>query len=84
MAAKHKTQDRTAKVPKAKVPKKTAAKALGRDSGDPAAENFVRGLIERGEAVKAKGQRLPPGATHELVENEKGGVTVQRRRFSSV
>lgn len=52
---------------------------------DPAVQDFVRGLIERGEAVKVTpGQELPPGATHEILEDKNGEVTVRRRRFSAV
>jgi hypothetical protein len=48
-------------------------------------EAFVRGLIERGEAAKPDEHgNLPPGATHEIVEDEEGKPPkVKRRRFTS-
>jgi hypothetical protein len=46
------------------------------------AAQFVRGVLTRGEAVPA-GQELPPGATHEIVQEQPGGLpTLRRRRFS--
>jgi hypothetical protein len=50
----------------------------------PAEEAFVSGLIERGEAAKVVDGKLPPGATHEIVEERPGRVPkVVRRRFSA-
>ncbi len=48
------------------------------------AEEFVRGVVARGEAAKAdRHGRLPPGATHEIVgETEDGLPKLRRRRFS--
>jgi hypothetical protein len=49
----------------------------------PAEESFVRGLLARGEAAKAVDGKLPPGATHEIVEERPGRLPkVVRRRFS--
>ncbi|MGN6588087.1 MAG: hypothetical protein ACTHKT_11575 [Solirubrobacterales bacterium] len=49
----------------------------------PAEEAFVRGLIERGEAAKAVNGKLPPGATHEIVEERPGRLPkIVRRRFA--
>lgn len=46
---------------------------------------FTRSLIAHGQAAKAGADgTLPPGATHELIENEKGEVKAVRRRFSIV
>ena len=58
------------------------------DSGEPdeaerARAAFERGLRQRGDAVTPGEGELPPGATHEIVENEEGGQTVRRRRFSA-
>jgi hypothetical protein len=48
-----------------------------------AEEAYVRGLIARGEAARAIDGKLPPGATHEIVEERPGRVPkVVRRRFS--
>lgn len=49
----------------------------------PAEESFVRGLLARGEAAKAVDGKLPPGVTHEIVEERPGRLPrVVRRRFS--
>ena len=49
-----------------------------------AEEAFVRGLIARGEAAKAVDGKLPPGATHEIVEEEPGKLPkVVRRHFKA-
>jgi hypothetical protein len=54
-----------------------------RTEEERAEEAFVRGLIARGEAAKAVDGKLPPGATHEIVEEEPGKLPkVVRRRFS--
>jgi hypothetical protein len=47
-------------------------------------ERQARELIERGEAAKPDAEgKLPPGATHEIVEDEPGKPPkVKRRRFS--
>lgn len=52
---------------------------------DPKEIAFVQGLVARGEAVKVPpGERLPPGATHEIVGETPSGVPiVKRRRFSA-
>lgn len=59
----------------------------GRDRGEeltPEEGAFVRGLIERGEAARAVDGKLPPGATHEIVEERPGEPPkVVRRRFSA-
>ncbi len=41
-------------------------------------------LIARGEAAAPdENGHLPPGATHELVQDDQGRTTVKRRRFSA-
>ena len=42
---------------------------------------FVQALIARGEAARAVNGVLPENATHEIVEDEDGRITVVRRRF---
>ncbi|HZJ64579.1 MAG TPA: hypothetical protein VFD36_13770 [Kofleriaceae bacterium] len=52
-------------------------------SGDEAA--FVESLIANGQAAKRRPDgSLPPGATHELIEDENGEKRVVRRRFSAL
>ena len=68
---------------KKKVTKKTVKKRA--QSG--AEERFADQLIIRGEAVKKTGgkQKLPPGATHWIVENkDEQTPTVKRGRFSLI
>ncbi len=45
-------------------------------------DRYVEALIARGEAARAVDGELPGDATHEIVEDEDGNVTVVRRRFS--
>jgi hypothetical protein len=48
---------------------------------DAASTAFVRGLVERGEAVRiAPGGSLPPGATHEIVGETPDGLPILRRK----
>ncbi|MGH8991754.1 MAG: hypothetical protein ACRDZ7_09535 [Acidimicrobiia bacterium] len=63
----------------------------GGDKPEEAEERFVAGLVKRGEAVVpdnegGEGPDLPPGATHEIVEEGDAGAggqpKVRRRRFS--
>jgi hypothetical protein len=49
---------------------------------DPEATRFIQGLIARGEAARAVDGELPGHATHEIVEDEEGRISVVRRRFS--
>jgi hypothetical protein len=57
-------------------PTKGAAKAAKAEAA------FVRGLVARGEAAKVVDGQLPPGATHEIVEQKEGCLpSVKRRRF---
>ncbi|CAA9270989.1 MAG: hypothetical protein AVDCRST_MAG76-3370 [uncultured Acidimicrobiales bacterium] len=56
----------------------------GPAAAERAEKAFVAGLIARGEAAQPDEHgRLPAGATHELVEDDEGNVTVKRRRFSA-
>jgi hypothetical protein len=49
-----------------------------------AEEAFVEGVLTRGEAAKPEDGDLPPGVTHEIVEDEEGKVPkIRRRRFSA-
>jgi hypothetical protein len=48
-----------------------------------AEEHFVRGVVDRGEAAKPVDGELPPGATHEIVEEKEGELPkIKRKRFS--
>jgi len=55
------------------------------NEADETTKRFVEDLIARGEAAKPDEHgELPPGATHEIVEDGKDGVPkVKRRRFSA-
>jgi hypothetical protein len=55
------------------------------DEKDAEAERaHVESLIASGQAAKPDSQgKLPPGATHEIVETEAGELKVVRRRFSA-
>ncbi|ANT54410.1 hypothetical protein MEA186_28607 [Mesorhizobium amorphae CCNWGS0123] len=70
-------------IERAKVPSKREADLIVPDDAEKAA--FVRGLIERGEAVEANPDgSLPPGATHLIVgKTENGLPIVKRARFSA-
>jgi hypothetical protein len=55
-----------------------------REAARRAEESYVRGLIERGEAAWPVDGVLPPGATHEIVEERPGELPkIRRRRFAS-
>jgi hypothetical protein len=44
---------------------------------------FVRAMIDRGQAAKSVDGVLPPGATHEIVEQRPGHLPkIVRRRFA--
>jgi hypothetical protein len=47
-----------------------------------AEKRFKHDLLERGEAAKSTDGKLPPGATHEIIEKPGGEVKIVRRRFS--
>ena len=50
---------------------------------DEAEQSFVDDLHVRGEVVPAGTEPLPPGVTHEYVDDGDGGPTaVRRRRFA--
>jgi hypothetical protein len=50
---------------------------------EAARRRFVEDLVIRGEVVPAGTDPLPPGVTHEYVDDGEGGPpTVRRRRFS--
>jgi hypothetical protein len=47
-----------------------------------ATRKFVQGVLSRGEAVP-EGERLPPGATHEIIgQDEEGNPVLKLRRYS--
>lgn len=86
MAAKRKRKSvsRKLKVPRkaARQPQPTKA-AAEPERVKAASEHFVRGLVTRGEAAKPVDGELPPGATHEIVEEKDGDLPkIKRRRFS--
>jgi 2-keto-4-pentenoate hydratase len=80
---KHRARRKPAK-PRARKTAKATPATPPADAGAQAeaAAHFVRGVLTRGEAVPA-GQDLPPGATHEIVQERPGSLpTIRRRRFS--
>jgi hypothetical protein len=51
----------------------------------PDEDAFTRSLIAHGQAARARPDgTLPPGATHELVEDDHGRLRAVRRRFSVI
>jgi hypothetical protein len=76
-------------TPKRSPARKPAAKRTGKrrapSKKSSHAERFIQSLVAHGQAVKVNpGEKLPPGATHELVEDEDGSVRVVRKRFSAL
>lgn len=71
------------KTPRPKSHKPKAKRTAAPEAPAPE-ERFVKDLIARGEAARRdKDGNLPPGATHEIVDDPDGGPpTVVRRRFS--
>ena len=51
---------------------------------DDAEAQYIQALIARGEAARAVDGELPEGATHEIVEDDEGRITVVRRRFFEI
>ena len=66
------------------APKPRAGRPPRKPREEKESAEFVAGLIRRGEAAyPMEDGRLPPGATHEIVDGEPGEPpTVVRRRFS--
>ena len=63
-----------------KTNRKGRKKASESNEISQAREQFKRGVLARGEASKpAKGGKLPPGATHEIV-----GDDIVRKQFSAI
>ena len=69
-----------ARAEKQAVPAEPSAQT----EAEKAVESHVRGLLIRGEAAEAIDGKLPPGATHEIVEKDEEGrpTKIVRRRFS--
>jgi hypothetical protein len=62
---------------------------MAKDEAEPtpeeqAEEKFVEGVVTRGEAAKRDEHgELPPGVTHEIVEEPEGKLPkIRRRRFT--
>jgi hypothetical protein len=58
--------------------------AQAQTEAEEKAEAHIRGILIRGEAAEAPDGKLPPGATHEIVEKDEHGrpTKIVRRRFS--
>jgi hypothetical protein len=81
VAPKRKPAKRAA-AKKSPAPVSRASATIGRPTVEEEAA-CVESLIESGEAARLdKEGKLPAGATHKIVEDEKGNVKVVRRRFS--
>ena len=64
-------------------PRKATAPPADRQTDAETEQAFIESLIASGQAAKPDVEgKLPPGATHELVE-EGGRLRVIRRRFSA-
>jgi hypothetical protein len=64
-------------------PKEESNSAVSEEQERQAQEEFVRGVLTRGEAAHTKDGELPPGATHEIVEEPDGELPkIRRRRVS--
>jgi len=60
----------------------SAPSPASKNEQSPEEKRFIEDLITTGKAVRLKeGEKLPPGATHEIIE-ENGEIKVVRRRFS--
>ena len=79
-ARKSAARKRTAKPRTAPVPRQPSRNERPSTQDEAA---FVEALIESGQAARVDDEgKLPPGATHRIVEDEAGNVKVVRRRFS--
>lgn len=59
-------------------------KQVPEDAGAAAERTFVESLVASGQAAKRDAMgRLPPGVTHEIVEDAHGEIQLVRRRFSA-
>ena len=74
---------------KARGKKRPARKAVRKRAPAPRKKRtdeacFTDSLVAHGQGVKrTAGAKLPPGATHELVEDACGEIKPVRKRFSS-
>ncbi|HEY0521699.1 MAG TPA: hypothetical protein VGC84_19565 [Ilumatobacteraceae bacterium] len=88
-ASKTKTKTKAASAGRAKS-KSTKTKSTKPAAAEPASQltdaerAFIDATIARGEAVQlgADGE-MPPGATHEVIEQPTGEQIVRRKRFSA-
>ncbi len=84
--AKPRAKPAKAGAPEAREkPKAGKGASAGRPSQKEAERHFVRGVLIRGEAAKTRRGKLPPGATHEIVEEPETQAElpkIRRRRFS--
>jgi hypothetical protein len=72
------------KRPRLRPPAKRGDSSEDQEARKRAEEAFVEGVVARGEAAKpGPNGELPPGATHEIVEEREGRPPkLRRRRFS--
>lgn len=74
-----------AKRASTRKPRRPATRRPARKTRRAEEAAFVKSLVSHGQAVALPpGGTLPPGATHELVTDERGGMKVVRKRFSAI
>jgi len=79
MPKKSSKRPRTTKTARKKSPRATTRSAPSADE-----KVLTDSLLAHGQAAKlGRDGKLPPGATHELIEDENGKVRAVRRRFSA-
>lgn len=80
-----KASGKSARTPKkrSKSAPEEAAKVAGQPL-DPAAEQFVKGVLIRGEAAKPSADgTLPPNVTHKIVDDSEEGLPkIEREGYS--
>jgi hypothetical protein len=75
---------KSSKATKATKPTDKAGATEDAPASPSAEERFIEDLIARGEAARPdEDGNLPPGATHQIVDDPEGGAPkLVRRRFS--
>lgn len=78
------TAKKRARTPRPGAPAQVQQAGAQQAGAQQAEATFVAGVVARGEAATADPDgTLPAGATHEIVEDEKGRRLVRRRYSAS-